>query len=206
MLTASVLLAGCAAQDTAAPPASTSAAPSPTPSPTASVPASVQCLESGTWVVDNARRAELFAEGLRSAATDVTAEQVGEVTYEFSDGVLTRTFTGSQLTFAAVLDGVGGGHVTETTTLDGTTTAPYEVTETDVVTQAADVTALVVDVVATRDGAPVTFDDPGSTARENEQRSEAWGFTCDGDTLLLADRRDDGTLSETYGTILLHRR
>lgn len=207
VLAVTLLLAGCAAEPVDEPATPT---PSPTatasPTPTAVVPASVQCLESGTWVVDNARAAELFAEGLRSSASDVTAERSGESVWEFADGTLTRTFTDWQLSFSAVLELPGSPAVTETTTLGGVTTAAYEVTETDVVTQPADVSALTVDLVVTENGAPRTFDDPGSSARRGEEQAESWGYTCDGDTLLLADRLEDGTLSESFGTILLHRR
>lgn len=183
------------------------AAPTPTPSPTPTVPASVQCLEGGTWVVDNDRDAQLFAEGLGTAATDVAASRAGEATWVFADGVLTRTFTAWQRTFSAVLVAAPGSpQVTETQTLDGTTTATYEATATDVVTQAADVAGLTITVAATRNGAPVEFDDSGSNAREGEQRAGSWGFTCDGETLLLAERNEDGTLAQTSGTTLLRRR
>lgn len=197
-----LLVSGCSGAPTAAP-STVAATPTPSASFSPTQPAAVQCLESGTWVVDNAREADLFAEGLRGAATDVVATRTGEAAYEFSDGVLTRTFTAWQLTFSAVL---GRSPVTDSTTLDGATVATYEVTETDVVAGPADVTGLAVATQATRDGAPVTFDDPGSGARENQQASQDWGFTCDGTTLLLADRLPDGTLAETFGTILLHRR
>lgn len=197
-----LLVGGCSGAPTAAP-STVAAAPTPTASPTPTPPASVQCLESGTWVVDNAREAELFAEGLRGVASDVAAARTGEATFVFEDGVLTRTFTAWQLSFSAVL---GGAAVTEATTLGGATTAAYEVTETDVVTQPADVAGLTIDTQATRGGAPVTFDDPGSGPRENQQVAQRWGFTCDDTTLLLANRRADGSLAETVGTILLQRR
>lgn len=208
LLVVPVLLAGCATGPDV-PPQSTTSPATPTPAAvvTPAPPAWASCVESGSWVVDNARQADLFAEGLRSAATGVTAARTGEATWVFADGVLTRTFSAWQLDYAALLD-MGGtaAQVTETSTLNGSTTAAYEVTGTDVVTQVADVSALTVDVVATKDGAPFVLDDPGSSAREVEQQAVSWGVTCDGDTLSLAARSEDGTLAQTFGTVLLHRR
>ncbi|UZN02168.1 hypothetical protein [Cellulomonas sp. S1-8] len=204
-----VLVAGGCAGTPADPPP-TSAAPieSPTESATPApvVPASVQCLESGVWVVDAAREATLFAEGLSMHAADVSAEYTGEAVYTFADGVLTRTYTGWQEYFSAILDAPGSPLVTETATQEGSTTAAYEATETDVVTQAADVTGLTVTVAGTRDGAPVTFDDPGANRVTAETEAQTWAFTCEGDTLRLSERDEAGQPGGEYATTVLQRR
>jgi hypothetical protein len=75
-----------------------------------------------------------------------------------------------------------------------------------VVTQPADVSGLTIDVQATKNDAPVTSDDPGSSARASEAMARTWGFTCEGDTLLVGPRGNDGAVSQTAGSYAFTRR
>lgn len=197
-----ILLTACATvgDDTPTPVAPSSLEPTATPV----VPASVACLESGTWLVDPEHDAEGFTEVLESIASDVQVARTGQAAYVFEDGQLTRTYSQWSLSFSAVLIAMGNVPVTETTTLDGANVTTYEATEDRIDVAPADVSGLTADTVATENGAPRTFEDPGSGVLESAGAEQSWAFVCDEDTLELGTATEDGTLPSS-NRIVLHR-
>lgn len=140
-----------------------------------------ECLE-GSWLGDPEamREAALSAPGV--GELDPTIEITGESVTTFEDGTFTSEYLDQESMISLTLE---GQEFVATTSYDGTVTAKYTATDTEVTVTDVDMTSLTASSTSVVDGEEIEV--PGLDEVEN-MGLELGGtstYTCEGDTLTM---------------------
>lgn len=144
------------------------------------------CLE-GEWDLDLESLLESMRAGATSAGIDARVDGSGEAWTSFADGVATSTYADQSIVMTLAVE---GQEIVTTVVVDGTTTASYTATDTELSVTDLDMAGLTETTSATVDGQAIEvpeLDEAGTLALMQDQTS---AYSCDADELLLIPSAD----------------